>query len=337
MGGKSLKDNGIIVTSRLDLKKYLIIKEIVVNFISINTNCDIIPELPDKDSFGDLDVLYIGNENVINFVKDYFKPKYEYYNGNIYSFSLDCSNYIDKNLLFQIDMILVENLEMAKCYFSYGDVGKILGAIVNHYNLKYGYDGLWCYVEKQNFIEKLILTSNPKEIFDFLGLDYDYYMDEIPKLKKHEYNKIYDWIMRSKFFNNDVFNNLNNHHRRYLRPFYLDFFKYINVDINNSKGNNKITNYDVMPVIKYFKKEDEYSNIIKKYDMKESRKKKFNQMEFIGLYFHIKGKKLVNKEIGTQINIFMEYCSKNMSWNDFLDSNTYESIKDRIMDFLLKN
>jgi len=337
MGGKSLKDNGKIVTSRLELKEYLSIKKHVIEFMSTIIKCDIIPELPDKDSFGDLDVLCDGDCNIISQVREYYKPKYEYHNGCVYSFSFDCQEYLDKNIWFQIDLFFVNNLEMAKCYFSYGDVGKILGAIVNHYGLKYGHEGLWCYIIKPNFTEKLSLSKDPKYIFDYLGLDYDYYMNEIPKLKKNEYHKIYDWIMESKFFNQNVFDSLNNDHRRYIRQFYLDFFKYIDVDISKSNGNNKQNDYDIMDSIKYFNKDNEHDEILKKHELDTLRKKKFSQREFINLYHEIRGIKLVKEEIGYQISEFKNYCSKNCDWNEYLDANTYESVRGQILIYLKKN
>ena len=112
MGGHALKK---VITVRKNKIEYNEIKDKVSNLLkSRGIIIDFIPELADKESFGDLDVLWSSSHNPNIIMKDdvieLFSPKEIVINGDVISFDLDD---------FQIDMIKCKTIEFAKFYFSY--------------------------------------------------------------------------------------------------------------------------------------------------------------------------------------------------------------------------
>jgi hypothetical protein len=189
-----------------------------------NVNIDFPIELSEKESFGDLDVLYNQNINMKEIIIKLFDPQEIVVNGDVISF-----NYGD----FQIDMIKCKYLEFAKFYFSYGDFGGIIGRIMNHYGFKFGHEGFWLnvYLEKNQLVDethsygKIILTTCPTDFCKFVGLDYTTFFSLTST------SKIFEYIKSSKYFNPLIFETLNYDHnkRSKKRPMYISFLNYINV------------------------------------------------------------------------------------------------------------
>jgi hypothetical protein len=68
---------------------------------------------------------------------------------------------------YQIDLIKCKNLKnmiSSKFYFSYGDLGGILGTILKYYGITFGSVGLWCNIKKETIKE---YTHIDCESFDF--------------------------------------------------------------------------------------------------------------------------------------------------------------------------
>ena len=101
MGGNALKT---IKTVRKNKEEYTKIKEYILDTLkNENLVFDVPFEVPNKESFGDLDVLYQSNDkiNIKDIVIKLFKPDETVGNGDLLSF-----NYTD----FQIDMIKCKNI-----------------------------------------------------------------------------------------------------------------------------------------------------------------------------------------------------------------------------------
>ena len=94
-----------------------------------------------------MDILYVSqdNINIINYIKEIFNPKEIYKNGDVISFSYEINSFSEE--YFQIDLIKCENesekLSMSKYYYSYGDLGNILGRITKKYDIRFGHKGLF--------------------------------------------------------------------------------------------------------------------------------------------------------------------------------------------------
>ena len=142
-------------------------------------------ETPGKTDFGDIDIIYTQNKdiNIHNIVTTLFNPQEIVVNAHVlsfaFSFSQQCTSdpvgcQVATKEYYQIDLISSDNLEMSKFYFSYGDIGMILGTILKHYNIKLGEMGLVIDVmdetvkaiygndEKITTSNKLHLSSSPK-------------------------------------------------------------------------------------------------------------------------------------------------------------------------------
>ena len=326
MGGNALKT---VKTFRKNKDEYEIIKTEILEKIKNKLQCEIVIEVPNKLDFGDLDVLYINDENldIKKIIQETYNPKEIIHNGEVHSF-----DYND----FQIDFIKCKNKEklvMAQFYFSYGDIGSIIGRISNYYGLKFGHKGLWL-VLLENTLEinkdvnmaetfgKVKLSKVPKEICEFLNFDFNTWQNGF-KSK----NEIFEWIIKSKYFKKEIFNTLNYEHRSraILRPFYQEFLNFIKLDVLNinkaniKEGEVKINIQDY--AIKYFKKEDKVEELHKQIQIRKERKEKFNGKYLID--FGIEPKK-----IGQYINNFKKYIEEkyNLDFDTWVDKQTKESI-----------
>ncbi len=326
MGGNALKT---VKTVRKNKDEYEIIKKEILEKIKGKLQCEIVIEVPNKLDFGDLDVLYINDDNldIKKIIQETYNPKEIVHNGEVFSF-----DYND----FQIDFIRCKNkekLNMAQFYFSYGDIGSIIGRISNYYGLKFGHRGLWL-VLMENTLEsnkdvnmaetygKVKLSKIPKEICEFL--DFDYIIWENGFKNKTE---IFEWIVKSKYFKKEIFNTLNYEHRSrvVLRPFYKEFLNFIEFDVSNIKkanlkeGEVKVNIQDY--AIKHFKKEDKVEELHKEIQIKKERKEKFN-----GKYLIDYG--IEPKKVGQYIYNFKKYIEEeyNLDFDTWLDNQTKESV-----------
>ncbi len=147
----------------------------------------------DKESFGDADVL-VPNWNFQGDIKqkliEVFEPKEIIKNGNVYSFEY-------KEL--QIDAILVkkEHWESSYNYYSWNDLGNLMGRIAHKFGLKYGWDGLrYVYRGNGKIMGEYSVSTDINEICKFLDLDSDVFNKGFSSL-----NEIFDFVTKSKFFN----------------------------------------------------------------------------------------------------------------------------------------
>lgn len=196
MGGNALKN---VKTIRIDPINYHRIKTIIIDQLkSLGYIVSEIREVPGKESYGDMDLLWWHDpkvpSNIRKDVINIFKPNEIVTNGEVMSW--DYEN-------FQIDLIKcssLQQMEFAKFYFSYGDLGAILGRFCNYHGVKIGHRGFWIdvyestiYSEKQfdptRNIGEVLLTIEPDKACEFLGLDYNVWSNGFGNL-----TEIFDWI-----------------------------------------------------------------------------------------------------------------------------------------------
>ena len=333
MGGKALKH---INTSRIDLKTLNKIKKEIDNIL-LNQNEITIEypfENPDKTDFGDIDILYKTNLDIdiYNFIKTKFNPKEIVTNGNVISFSYQ----IDENNYVQIDFILAQIVNLSKFYFSYGDVGQIIGMITKHYDLSFGDVGLFIkhisndVITKysnsivQNIDDKIYLCEDIGEICKYLDLDYSkwgYFASEL---------EIFNWLSSSKLCHPNIFISGNHEHRHKVitRPMYGRFIQWLNFNNkNNLIINDKYFKYNKQEeAIEYFNKKNYLIQIINNHIILLERKQKFNGNKILSVR-NIKD----SKELGTFIKIFKSHiCEKFGSFENWLDINPTETIDNYI-------
>jgi hypothetical protein len=280
MGGNALKN---VVTRRYARAEYYILKERILNKLQGHIDqYDVPKEFPSKESFGDLDVLIVcpSSINIQNLIEELFHPTEINPNGDVYSFDFE---------EFQIDFILIskEQFENAIVYFSYSDLGGLIGNICHKIGLKYGIQGLWMNVHTKEFdptttSTKLILSTNVQQIFDFLGYDYQRYV----KGFENE-NEFFQWIISGKYFRRFYFDEdqLNHAHRQRTskRPIYIKFIAYLT---EQQIPSNEIENRDELvrsireQALIYFDKQQVYDQGVTLREEKRKYREKYN-----GRYF----------------------------------------------------
>ncbi|CAF2925463.1 unnamed protein product [Rotaria sp. Silwood2] len=280
MGGNALKN---VVTRRYARDEYYLLKERLLNKLEGHIDkYDVPKEFPCKESFGDLDVLMVCplSINIEHLIEDLFHPAEIYHNGDVYSFDFE---------QFQIDFILVEKniFENAIVYLSYSDLGGLIGNICHKIGLKYGIQGLWMNVHTKEFdptttSTKLILSTNVKDIFDFLGYNYEQYIKGFDNE-----NEFFQWIIDGKYFCSIYFddNQLNHAHRQRTskRPIYIKFREYLNIKdlLNNSINESAEDQNELIRIVRekaliYFNKQQDYDKGLNQRQEKRLFKDKYN-------------------------------------------------------------
>lgn len=357
MGGHALKE---VQTLRLEKSDYENVKYKIAELLTPYLQIQFLYEVPDKKDFGDLDILYDISKNqnnivIYDLVKELFHPKEIVKNGTVLSFSYLINK--EKDIYFQIDLIKSHNFHMDLFYYSYGDLGGILGRITKYYGLSYGNPGLWInieshlierYLEKnikydknkisKSIHDKIMLSQNPVEICVYMGLDYEKWSTGF-----NNSEEIYDFVIKSHLFKSKLFevNSLNSEHmRRYNeRPMYHEFIDYV-LSINKNKERIMSKDIDYEALI-YFNKLNELEKLIEKNILQNERKEKFNGhiiQSLIKTHFQKNTNKVrENKELGLFITNFKNHILKNgnlyNTFEDYIDKNDKEKIEEDIIDF----
>lgn len=369
MGGNAIKDkkSGKSICGRLLRIEYEKIKEYILKILKDNDiECEIVLELPGKQDFGDIDVLYISHPtiNMRELIKKVIGLDEDWHivtNGGVISFAFDCSKIGLEKKYFQIDIIKSNSLkhfEMMRFYLSYGDIGSIIGRIATFYGLKYGDAGLWCDLLEHTVnpeskfdistpLGKIQLSENVEEICKYLDFDYEFWKSEIPKLKDGIWEPIFQWIIKSRLFKKEIFKCLNTNHRdRFAkRKFYESFVNYIGIEEVEKSGNSlkSETGGDVYNMqsdaIKYFKKEEDMKKLVYEVTKKRMRSEKFNGSDVISYYQEIHNKKVEGKIISEKIKMIQEIITKDLGvmWNDFLDMSERDVVLHKIKEIIAKD
>ena len=343
MGGHALRK---VKVQRIPKALYQqIIQEITQRLNSIGQVRFNFPyETPGKEDFGDIDVLIDANYGIIpqkkiyNFIQELYSPVEISPSGPVTSFAYEINGEY-----YQVDFILVNSLEMAQLYFSYGDCGAIIGRFMSFYGLTYSESGLLAkvkgsylfdqkYPENDQVLESIILSPRPQEVCDYLHLDYSRWKEGF-----HSIDEIYQWIITSRFYKPDFFLFMKMDHRKRLklRPFYQKFLDLIdvnietidNIELKYELSPEEIYRY-VMTAIHDFKKEEEFHQIEINFSLQQSRKSKFHSSIF-----------LENGIAQTQLNEAMKsfkkeaFATEEAFW-EWIDSHDNEEVRVFIIQWL---
>lgn len=369
MGGHALKK---VKASRIDINTYNEIKLDLSKKFSSTLCMEFLIDMPNKTDFGDIDILYLANSqiDIIQLIKQTYNPIEIVLNGDVCSFAYQII-LNNETKYFQVDLIKCENLEMSRFYFSYGDLGGILGRIAQHIGLKFGSKGLWVCLKsetiynfldldenidfKKNLIKELesnnveissitnaqhndiILTTKPEDICKYLDLDLVVWTNGF-----NSKDKIFKWICKSKYFNIDIFRAMNYEHRNRIskRQMYQDFIQYILGFDNETeykfiieKGNS-INCYNInlqLETLEYFNKFELLKKSINLVCTDLIRKKKFNGKKFLDLGIIDRQIAICMKEFKKKIEFENELLFQN-----WIDNNDYETIDLSIHNFVSK-
>jgi len=326
MGGNAIKT---VPITRMDQSTYNSIETIILSVLKqYFTHCSSVINRPEKEDHGDMDILYLGNDvDILDVIIKEFNPIEYHKNGTIYSIAY---KYCD--VYYQIDFILCTSIEQynsSTFYYSYGDLGGILGRMTSYGGIKFGSDGLWLnYYPTGNPIENSMyihLTYEPNLICKYLNLDYNTYLKGFTKTID-----IFDWICTSNYFYSNIFDydtlNYDHKKRTVKRPMYQQFVEYI-------KKFNKpleVQHNDYIKMMQedalnYFVKKDYLKEQLDGLKKKQDFKNKFSGKLFVELGVNVK---LINE----QINKFKNHIvgKYNISFEDYILKHSKDDILDEI-------
>lgn len=240
MGGRALLSEGI-ETRRASADEFVRVRRDVVDTLNSTlggSKSVMVPEsYRTKPSFGDLDVLIPSDHKVDDFV-EYVSKRFGgstvVSNGGVHSF--------DYRGWFQVDLITCPPDEMwlAHTYYSWNDLGNLMGRVVHKMGAKYGHNGLWLPFRDgthESFQVNLLRDGNtqsrqrlPSEFFECFGFDEDRFYQGFDTLEQ-----VYQYVASSKFFNPSMFAledlNHTNRTRNRKRTTYMSFLQWIENDM----------------------------------------------------------------------------------------------------------
>lgn len=134
-----------------------------------------------KDSFGDIDVIVPNREEADKILKQMDPVLGIVRNPQGYNVLI---SYLGQNVQVDLNIVGDGNMDFAFWYFSYNDLGNLIGRIAHRQGLKFGYDGLW-YPHRINTtaVGEYPLTNDIKEALWYLGFDVQKYFDGFEDLE----------------------------------------------------------------------------------------------------------------------------------------------------------
>jgi hypothetical protein len=133
-----------------------------------------------------------------------------------------------KGVQIDLSFHMNEDFDSAFDFYRLGDVGQIAGRLAHSLGFKYGHRGL-IYPVKLSDSEELgevVINRSTEKIMKFLDLDYEQW-----KIGFNDSEEMFHWMMKSKYFNPEIFKfeNLNNINkvRNKKRPMYAALVKFL--------------------------------------------------------------------------------------------------------------
>lgn len=206
MGGNVFKHD--YKTVRLTTKELEVVsKEITELLSSFGIEYSIPRNVGEKEDHGDLDVL-VTPEYVETFIVEYLEENNIPFNknGSVLSFL-----HVD----FQIDLISIpkDRMEFATFYFSFNDLGNLLGRTSKQLGFKLKHDGLYYVLRDDNhIIKEFLLTEDYKSFLKILEVDVELYEKGFDT-----YVDVFKFVSSSKYFNPEIFKFENLNHTNRVR------------------------------------------------------------------------------------------------------------------------
>lgn len=225
MGGNLLKGKRITTKQYYEIIDNLIL--LVSNSLSPDMSVNQIPFIKEKEDHGDID-LVVGYKDVIDYVRIYESLN----NQDIISKIIVNSSNKSIHFLYdgiQIDLIFIQNksVEYAINYFSYNDLGNLLGRMSKRLGFKHGHLGLsFKLMYNTTVIKEYYLTNDFYVFLSNLGLDITTFKNGFDT-----YEEMFKYVLSSPYFNPSIYQyeNLNhiNRTRDRKRKTYNMFLDYI--------------------------------------------------------------------------------------------------------------
>ncbi|WP_298609992.1 hypothetical protein [uncultured Thiothrix sp.] len=228
MGGQAIKNTPV---RRYQLAEYEQLKaEVLTQLQADFPECRMaaIPAYRSKTSFGDLDILFETPSLAID-LKAYLQERFQspeiVRNSHVFSFA-----YRE----FQVDLIgsSSEDFEISLHYFSWNDLGNIIGRLYHKMGFKYGHDGLHFLFKADNYqFGEICLSKEIHPILAFADLDAERFLAGFDTLED-----IFRYAASSSFFNKDIYLFENRNHasriRDRKRPTYNALLQWLETQAN---------------------------------------------------------------------------------------------------------
>ncbi len=220
MGGNALKNTP---TRRLDRHDFEKVSRTVVDGLRAalpGARVDVIPAYASKADFGDLDLLLSaehvaaagGWSRLQELATTLFNATEQFKNGDVLSFDFRESKQ-QREPGFQVDLIAQASVsyDYALGYFSFNDLGNLVGRTAHRAGLAHRHDGLCYYIREGDYLFRdIVLTRDYDEALAFLGYAPQRFREGFDTLED-----IFRYVAGSAFFNRDIFllENRNNQSR----------------------------------------------------------------------------------------------------------------------------
>jgi len=245
MGGNALS----VTTCQLNDRNYHRLSNQIIEQIKevYNKRIGLIPSYLNKADFGDMDILIESSPEYNPYhISKFLNATEVVTNGSCTSIGIKLDHGI-----FQVDLIKVkpEDFSFALGYFSYNDLGNLIGRISHKFGFKFGHQGLLYILRdkenKTNVIKEIVVTKNFSEALRFLGFNPNaYYSGTFLEIKD-----VFEYVINSPYFSPSIYlwDNLNHTQRvrdkkrktynqfvRYIQQFDpKNYFDYTNIDQSN--------------------------------------------------------------------------------------------------------
>lgn len=324
MGGNALKPHK---TVRLDAKIYDQITKTVMDKIKkydAGTSDRLIllqiPSYKKKESHGDLDIIYVDvNEslktdtNRIEYIVKGLWPNSPIRkNSNCLSFGYPIGN----DEYFQVDLIKSNRKEIAFSYyyFSYNDLGNLIGRVAHKMGLKFGHDGLWYLMREGDYlVGEILLTDNFFEAIEFLGFSVTRYKKGFDTLED-----IFEYVSDSMYFNPSIFDLVKRSRearvRDKKRPTYTKFLKWCDsIKIEDCYEYHDKKEPYIHSALVYFDKMDELNKMLSNNEERKFKKSKINGNMV----------RNVTNVTGTELGSLMSYIREQIQLKESQGINVY--------------
>lgn len=210
MGGKALKNTSTTRLSKADFDRVSTVVEAGLRQRFPQAQVAVIPAYFSKTDFGDLDVLVSaegvqaqgGTDELKKLALEVFNATELFKNGNVLSFDYRATP-LQTAPGFQVDVITMpeESFEFALNYFSFNDLGNLVGRTAHKQGCSFGHDGLWYYFRDGDYkFRELLLTRDFDLALRFLGYDPQRFHAGFEGL-----TDIFEYVAGSTFFNRSIF------------------------------------------------------------------------------------------------------------------------------------
>lgn len=329
MGGKALNKYGVY-TERKNTADFLNLGRELQDNIAFNlpVSTAVVKCYHTKSDHGDLDLLLCMADDVtINwreYIQKHFNPQAIHNNGGVFSFDY-------KN--FQVDFIPIkeDKWEIAQIYYSYDPLGNIMGKTFHKFGLSYGWDGL--HYKYRNFrgtnSKNILLTTDPRAIFDFGGYDYNRYLKGFETLED-----IFKFVINSVNFDSEMFQMENlksiDKKRNRKRGSYHLFLNYLkDNDIVIKKDFESDKSKYITPIDFFFpeaKLKEKLEELNDKDRVDNYISQKFNGDIVMSWLPNLQG-----KELGAAMSKFKNHFASIDTFRTFVVDSDYETIRRNFM------